>query len=159
MRRIIAFLGSLAVGLFMAAAGLVYDAATLTYGGIVLLGFGAVLWLVDWGKGASATPRISKDEQILQAAANACYEAGIALGAEDGDMIGRALPKVDSAIASISYRYGIARPALPRDDNWKALRRGVDYLTLVSPYLQAGNKHDATAAALGFVREHGVFYR
>jgi hypothetical protein len=159
VRKIIALLGSLAVGLFMAAAGLVYDAATLTYGGVVLLGFAAVLWLVDWGKGISATPRSSKDDQIFRAAANACYDAGVALGAEDRDMIGMALPKVDSAIASISNRFGIARPALPRDDDREALRRGVDYLTLVSPYLQAGNKHDATAAALGFVRQHGVFSR
>lgn len=55
MHRIIGIVGSLAVGLLMAAAGLFFDVATLTTAGIVLFGLAAVLWLFEWGRSKRET--------------------------------------------------------------------------------------------------------
>lgn len=57
MRQIISTVGSLAVGMLMAAAGLYFDVVTLTYAGVVLFGLAAVLWLYEWGRTKKVTPQ------------------------------------------------------------------------------------------------------
>ena len=57
MQKIISIIGSLAVGLLMAAAGLYFDVRTLTIAGIVLFGFAAVLWIYEWGQTRNAAPQ------------------------------------------------------------------------------------------------------
>jgi hypothetical protein len=57
MRQIIGAIGSLAVGLLMAAAGLYFDVATLTVAGAILFGLAAVLWLWEWGRQKHVTPQ------------------------------------------------------------------------------------------------------
>lgn len=48
MRRLATTLGTLAVGVLMAAAGLLFVAHTLLLAGAVLFGISALFWVIDW---------------------------------------------------------------------------------------------------------------
>lgn len=54
MRQLAGMLGSLAVGFFMTAAGLMYEVRELVVAGFILVGAASVLWLVAWGKTSPA---------------------------------------------------------------------------------------------------------
>ena len=56
MQKFISVVGSLAIGLLMAAAGLYFDVRTLTIAGTVLFGLAAVLWIYEWGRTRNSTP-------------------------------------------------------------------------------------------------------
>lgn len=155
MRKFIAIIASLAVGLLMTAAGLVFDARELAIAGIILFGLAAVLWLVKWGKGSSDQQgKLTKDELLLRSAEAARQTALNALRYDDPEFLARAVPVVHSAILAAANRYGLARPAMPVDPR-EAVRRGSDYLSLVLPYLKLDQREAATRTALGFVRQHG----
>jgi hypothetical protein len=159
MRRIIAFIGSLAVALSVTAAGLVYDAKTLALSGVFLFGLVAILWLFDWGKsapGAASESKPSRDEKILNDAAKAAYTAGTAAGSGDEDFVKKCVFMTDSSIASVTKRFNLARPALPNNPR-EALKVGEAFLNEVVPYLRGGHHEEASRQALAFVSKHGRY--
>jgi hypothetical protein len=57
VRQIISALGSVSIGLLLAAAGLYFDVRTLTVGGVIIAGVATVLWIYEWARSKAHTPQ------------------------------------------------------------------------------------------------------
>jgi len=167
VQRLIGFIGSLAVGVLLTAAGLILDARTLVTSGIVLLALWAVLWLWWWGAMAPRTAKQEvvqterdtaktanneafKDSQIIQIMRSAKENAAIALSHNSERSAERALPRMRAALLSGHKRFGLVNPP----EIGRAiveLECGRRYIERVLPFLSGGHVEEARREAQKFV--------
>jgi hypothetical protein len=166
MRQIVSVLGSLAVGLLMAAAGLYYDVKTLAVAGAILFGLAAVLWLYEWGRTAPKVEAVlpgdapilarendqHKDDQarhirIMRGMTATSSSVGYALGYRDRSHMAGALPGLRATLLTVAKAYDLQIPDLDAAQTERSLKAGAHYLTEVGAYLRQGHVDEARECA------------
>jgi hypothetical protein len=155
MRQLIGHIGSLAVGVLITAAGLVYDARTLVYVGSALFGLAAVLWLHDWATRVPATPTpaasraapASNRKETIKELTQATYLGRHTLKFDfHAEGIAAILPRAEAALLSAHKEFGVRIPN-PHQNPATRLETGVRLLEQVVPLLAAGHIEEARERA------------
>lgn len=167
MRRLIAILGSLGIGIMLTAAGLIIDARTLIYSGVAVFAAMAALALWEWGRATPApalTPltfkselppaNLSDEEKALFSLKRARDAAEAAYSKGSSERAKIAYNDLQAALLTIKKRYGFGPLNL--------IGKGgtVPYLSLMVCYVQyvdrfyyflrEGHVEEAKAQAMAF---------
>jgi hypothetical protein len=167
--RIIGILGSLGLGLIMAAAGLALDVRTLFYSGISVFGLMVALWLYAWARPVRvevpvhvapppppAPPRPEPTDPKAKAIwtlENARQTAAIALRQGNGIQNEKAYNEVRAALLSIKREFGFGplglsgKGSVPFPSLLKVLIKYMDQLT---PLLREDHLEEAQRVATTF---------
>ena len=159
MREIIAFIGSLAVGFLLAAAGLILEATVLLYVGLCLAGLAAVLWMFHWGKMApqqATAPAAQKahdgkaaarsHSRIVSEIAATNRAVGYALGDRNKRGMDAVIPRLKATLITVAKVYGLPTPSLDGSVE-RNLKGGAHYLSGVGAYLRHGHLDEAKLEA------------
>ena len=139
MQRVIAILGSLGMGLMLAAAGLAFDVSSLFYSGIAVFVLMAALWLYSYANGQSlpqsayappvdevAPIGLTENERALWSLKAARSKAVFALLRAGKKNRKQAFEDVRAALLTTEKRFGI--PALSfKGANYIPYETGLEY--------------------------------
>jgi hypothetical protein len=165
MRQVIGVLGSLGLGLMLAAAGLAFDKATLFYLGLAVFALMAAQWLVIWARSARPTPAtptalvgtdepaptdLDKDGKTLLALRRARDNAVVAIAQGNSRSQARAFNEIEAALLSCKREFGIGplkitsktRDSVPYKP---VLEAYVTFLDEIYPLLREGHVAEAQA--------------
>lgn len=169
MRRVIGFLGSLGLGLMLAAAGLAFDVATLFYSGLVIFALMAALWLWSWarpivvqvpvGKPMAAVETepagLDSKGRTLFALRKARDSASIARACKSEEGSQRAYHEIEAALLSVKREFGFGPLKWTGDTVGSIpylhqLECYVAYVDRIYPLLREGHIDEARAKASAF---------
>lgn len=170
VRRIVGPLGSLGVGLMLAAAGLAFDAKTLTFAGFAIFALMAALWLFTWSRaeevpvpelpllpaeeGPTSGPLDSK-EKALQSLRRARESAVLAKARKSNDAAGRAYHELRAALLSVKREFGIGMLKFTSETSGtmpyeNLMNCYIAYVDRIYPLLREGHIDEALAEAKSF---------
>lgn len=165
MRRVVGFLGSLGLALVLAGVGLIIDAWSLIYSGVVIFVLMASLWLYEWGRTAPkadlATAQIDEgpptSDESRGGLSNTKLEVHKArsyarTALADRRNYERNVARMESALTSVKKTFGLDTPDATGEDR-ADLQLWLDYFDVVWPFLENGNYEQAKARAVRFLAE------
>lgn len=153
MRTFLSFLGSLGVGVMLTGFGLLLDAATLIYAGIIIFTLMAALWLWWFGTKSYAEKGTEIAPDPKEKALTALYAArlngmrAVAMNSEGG--CNRAFHEIEAAWTSARRVFQLPELKIASGLSYvKGTKEYIDILDAVLPHLREGHVNDARRIAI-----------
>lgn len=165
MRRFIGILGSLAIGLLLTGAGLILDANTLIYSGVVVFAVMAALWLWTWARPIRVqvpvhVPAPPSEPEPTESKARAVWalkrardNAAISVHQGSPQSNERAYNEIAAALLTIKREFGfgtlklVGKGFVPYDS---LLKVQITYMDRIIPLLREGHVEEARQVAMAF---------
>jgi hypothetical protein len=169
MQRFLAFLGSVAIGLVLTAVGVILDAHSILYAGIILLAFVGVGWLWSWSHPpqiaqpallaipvAETVPAATDNKgKALDSLRRARDSAAIAKSQRSDEIAARAFHELEAAMLSIKREFGISPLKVTSRSGdpipyQNVLVAYISFVNRIYPLLREGHIEEASAKAKSF---------
>ncbi|MCR2833014.1 hypothetical protein [Parerythrobacter lacustris] len=165
MRRFLGFLGSLGVGVMLTASGLVMDANSLIYSGIIIFALMTGLWLWAWARPvevhvpdtlnastiSAPPPELDEEGRALWTLKSARHAAQVALVRRRTEQLRAAYYECEAAMLTAKRQFGVSTINFTKGRYEAILEIQIEYFDRVIPLLSSGHVDEAKRKARNFI--------